>query len=70
MIVAPIKILGKKKKDKTPPVTQKSKIKPTLKELQNKEYPFSDFDIPRMLNQLLELKLIELPPMKHPYQAG
>ncbi|KAL0345466.1 UNVERIFIED_CONTAM: hypothetical protein Sradi_4377900 [Sesamum radiatum] len=37
-----------------------------MKELQQKEYPFPDFDVPYIFDELLERKLIELPESKHP----
>jgi len=38
----------------------------TLKELQAKEYPFSDSDIPAILDELLTKKVIALPESKRP----
>ena len=38
--------------------------------MQNKEYPFPDTEVPKMLDQLLELNVIELPEMKRPEEAG
>ena len=31
-----------------------------FKDMQEKQYPFSDSDVPRMLDDLLQVKLIEL----------
>ncbi|KAA0033246.1 ty3-gypsy retrotransposon protein [Cucumis melo var. makuwa] len=42
----------------------------TLKERQEKVYPFPDSDIADMLEQLLEKQLIQLPKCKRPEQAG
>ena len=42
----------------------------TLKDMQEKEYPFLDYDVAKIFNELLEHKLIELPEMKHPNEAG
>ncbi|TYJ97447.1 ty3-gypsy retrotransposon protein [Cucumis melo var. makuwa] len=42
----------------------------TLKERQEKVYPFPDSDISNMLKQLLEKQLIQLPECKRPVQAG
>ncbi|KAA0035943.1 ty3-gypsy retrotransposon protein [Cucumis melo var. makuwa] len=42
----------------------------TLKERQEKVYPFSDSDIADMLEQLLDKQLIQLPECKRPEQAG
>ena len=36
----------------------------TLQKIQNKEYPFPNAEVPKMLDQLLELNVIELPEMK------
>ncbi|KAL2497497.1 Retrotrans gag domain-containing protein [Abeliophyllum distichum] len=42
----------------------------TLKELEEKEYPFSDSGVYGILDQLLEQKIIELPAPKRPEEAG
>lgn len=42
----------------------------TLKELEGRKYPFSDLEVSRILNQLLEHKIIELPVPKRPEEAG
>ncbi|GAA0165040.1 hypothetical protein LIER_20540 [Lithospermum erythrorhizon] len=42
----------------------------SLKEIQAKEYPFFDFDIPRMFEELLKAKLIELPEPKRHEEAN
>ena len=42
------------------------KPKVSLRELEQKQYPFPDSDVPDMLEQLLEKKLIELPEPKRP----
>ncbi|KAL0381212.1 UNVERIFIED_CONTAM: hypothetical protein Sangu_0185500 [Sesamum angustifolium] len=44
--------------------------RPTLKELQEKEYPFPDSDIPYIFNELLERNLIELPESNRLDEAG
>jgi len=46
------------------------KKRPTLKELQEKKYPFSDSDLSGMLDDLLEKGINELPPLKHPEESG
>ena len=52
-------------KEQTSTLTQdKRRRKPTLQEMQENQYPFLDSDISKMLDHLLELKLIELPEMK------
>ena len=33
-------------------------------------YPFLDFDVSEIFDELLELKLIDLPEMKRPDEAG
>ena len=40
------------------------------KEWEQKVYPFIDVDMPEMLEQLLKLKLIELPKCKRPEKMG
>ena len=42
----------------------------SLKEWEQKVYPFLDADMPKMLEQLLKLKLIELPECKRPEEIG
>ncbi|GKU88733.1 hypothetical protein SLEP1_g2962 [Rubroshorea leprosula] len=44
--------------------------KSTLKELQQKKYPFADSKVPAIFEQLLALNLIELPAPKHPEEVG
>ncbi|KAH7837810.1 hypothetical protein Vadar_018288 [Vaccinium darrowii] len=44
--------------------------RPTLKELQAKKYPFSDSNVPGMLEDLLEKKVIQLPECKGPEKIG
>ena len=41
-----------------------------LKNLEEKKYPFPDFDVPNMLEDLLQKKVIELPECKHPEKMG
>jgi len=45
------------------------KKRPTFKELQEKKYPFLDSDLSRMLDDLLEKGIIELPPSKCPEES-
>ncbi|XP_070010656.1 uncharacterized protein [Nicotiana sylvestris] len=47
-----------------------SPLKVTTKEMQPKEYPFLDFDVIAIFEELLELKLIELPKMKRLDEVG
>jgi len=44
--------------------------RPTLKELQEKKYPFPDSDLSGMLDDLLEKGVIELPKPKHLEEVG
>ncbi|KAA0065418.1 retrotransposon gag protein [Cucumis melo var. makuwa] len=46
------------------------KRRSTLKERQEKVYPFPDSDVANMLEQLLENQFIQLPECKRPEQAG
>ena len=41
-----------------------------MKELEEKKYPFLNFDVPNMLEDLLQKKVIELPDCKHPEKMG
>ncbi|KAL0287732.1 UNVERIFIED_CONTAM: hypothetical protein Scaly_2754800 [Sesamum calycinum] len=41
----------------------------TLKEIQGREYPFLDFDVPGIFDDLFEANLIDLPEMKRPEEA-
>jgi hypothetical protein len=63
---------GVKRNDRATPVTfQKGeRKKPSLKERQEKVYPFPDSDISRMLDDLLEANIIELPEVKRPDEAN
>ena len=57
-------------KEKMPDFIQdKGRKRPTLQEMQEKQYPFPDFDISEMLDYLLKFKLIELLEMKRPEEA-
>jgi len=59
--------LGGKKSSSFKVVTNK---RPTLKELQEKKYPFPDSDLLGMLDDLLEKGVIELPESKRPEEVG
>ncbi|KAH0773265.1 hypothetical protein KY290_010402 [Solanum tuberosum] len=48
----------------------RSNQKSTLREMQGKKYPFLDSDVSEIFDELLELKLIDLPEMKRPDEAG
>ena len=70
---APIKISSKKKakeiKTSEPSRTQ-DRYKSTLRELEQKTYPFPDSDMAAMLDDLLEKKVIELPECKRPEEMN
>ena len=68
---APLKVpIKPKMKEQMLTFTQdKGRRRPTLQEMQEKQYPLPNSDISKMLDHLLELKLIELPEMKHPEEA-
>ncbi|KAM2657977.1 hypothetical protein EV1_013288 [Malus domestica] len=70
---APIKISSKTKakeiKRGEPPRTQE-RYKNTLRELEQKAYPFPDSDMDAMLDDLLEKKVIELPECKRPEEMN
>ena len=48
----------------------KTKWKVSLKERQEKKYPFSDLDVSSMLDELLKSKLFQLPELKRPEEAN
>ncbi|OMO68077.1 hypothetical protein CCACVL1_20095 [Corchorus capsularis] len=67
----PLKISKKKAQDAKSFISQdKTKGKSTLKERQEKKYPFPDSDVASMLDELLKSKVIELPEMKRPEESG
>ncbi|OIT19444.1 hypothetical protein A4A49_55051, partial [Nicotiana attenuata] len=68
-----VKVTTKKKvkEDKTPSQYPKEeKRRPTLKELEAKVYPFPDSDVPTILDELLDKKVIDLPESKRPEETG
>ena len=69
---APLKVpINPKIKDEKPPTIQeKGKRKSTLLEMQEKQYPFPNSDVSKMLDYLLTMKVIELPKMKRPEEAN
>jgi hypothetical protein len=69
---APFKVpINPKMKDEKPPTIQeKGKRKSTLLEMQEKQYPFPDSYVSKMLDYLLTLKVIELLEMKHPEEPN
>jgi len=68
----PIRISGKQRAEEKPRPSMRDAGKkcPTLKELQEKKNPFPDSDLSRMLDDLLEKGIIELPQSKRPEEAG
>ncbi|KAL0411562.1 UNVERIFIED_CONTAM: hypothetical protein Slati_3745900 [Sesamum latifolium] len=70
--VAPFKLRSKANngilKNSGPQENPRRKL--TLKEMQKKQYPFLDSDVPGIFDDLLEANLIDLPKMKRPEEAG
>ena len=68
----PVRIFGKPKyKNKKSELSKDAgKKRPTLKELQEKKYPFPDSDLLGILDDLLQNGVIELPNPKRPEEAG
>ncbi|KAH7839173.1 hypothetical protein Vadar_000725 [Vaccinium darrowii] len=64
--MVPVKIPRKYKKKEENPRDKR----PTLKQLQEKRYPFPDADVLSMLEDLLEKKIIQLPECKCPEEMG
>ncbi|KAH7857466.1 hypothetical protein Vadar_013066 [Vaccinium darrowii] len=62
----PVKITRKDKKKEENPRNKH----PTLKELQEKRYPYPDADVPSMLEDLLEKEVVQLPECKRPEEMG
>ena len=65
----PIKISARDKKKKvkeTRPTQENERCWFTLKKLEEKKYHFHDSDVPSMLEDLLQKKVIELPECKRP----
>ncbi|KAL0448545.1 UNVERIFIED_CONTAM: hypothetical protein Slati_1410900 [Sesamum latifolium] len=48
---------------------EKPQRKLTLKEMQVRQYPFLDSDVPRIFDDLLEANIIDLPEIKRPEEA-
>ncbi|KAL0445566.1 UNVERIFIED_CONTAM: hypothetical protein Slati_1684500 [Sesamum latifolium] len=70
--VAPFKLKGIAKDSIGPNNNvpyEKPQRKLTLKEMQARQYPFLDSDVPGMFDDLLEANLINLPEMKRPEEA-
>ena len=69
--VSPVKFTTKegKKQIVWPNFQARPNQKLILREMQEKEYPFLDFDVSEIFDELLELNFIELPEMKWPDEA-
>jgi len=63
----PIQTMGKPKLEdkKNTSFRDATKKHPTIKELQEKKYPFPNLDLSSMLDGLLEKAVIQLPKPKH-----
>ncbi|CAA0821418.1 Unknown protein, partial [Striga hermonthica] len=71
--VVPVKFKGKtvdKAVEKKDVLKKTEQRRLTLKEMQAKQYPFLDSDVSGIFDDLMEAKLIELPDMKRPEEAG
>uniref|UniRef100_A0A2N9J4N8 Uncharacterized protein n=1 Tax=Fagus sylvatica TaxID=28930 RepID=A0A2N9J4N8_FAGSY len=68
----PVRIFTKEKKeDRTRgPSQERERRRLTLKEMEEKTYPFPDSDVPGMLEDLLEKEIIKLPECKRPEEMG
>ncbi|KAK4383076.1 hypothetical protein Sango_2811400 [Sesamum angolense] len=70
--VAPFKLKSTAKDNAAPRNNvpyERPQRKLTLKEMQAREYPFLDSDVPEIFDDLLEANLIDLPEMKRPEEA-
>ncbi|KAL0412291.1 UNVERIFIED_CONTAM: hypothetical protein Slati_3818800 [Sesamum latifolium] len=70
--VAPFKLKGIAKDSVAPKNNvpyEKPQRKLTLKEMQARQYPFLDSDVPGIFDDLLEANLIDMPEMKRPKEA-
>ena len=66
-----ISVRGKKKKVKdVKPTQENERCRFTLKELEEKKYPFPNSDVSNMLENLLHKKVIELLECQHPEEMG
>ena len=75
MVVAvePMKISSKENKrmeKRACPMQEREKRRLTLKEMEEKTYPFPNADIRGMLEDLLEKNVIKLPEYKRPEEMG
>lgn len=60
----------KKEVKEVRPTQENERCRFTFKELKEKRYPFPDSDVPSMLEDLLQKKVIELPECKRPEEMG
>ena len=71
--VEPVKISSKENKrmeKKAGPMQEREKRQLTLKDMEEKTYPFLNADVRGMLEDLLEKNVIKLPECKHPKEIG
>ena len=71
--VEPMKISSKENKKmekRVDPMQEREKRRLTLKEMEEKTYPFPDADVQGMLEDLLEKNMIKLPECKRPKEMG
>ena len=68
----PVRIIGKPNSEakRGMPFKDTMRRRPTLKELQEKKHPFSNSDLSRMLDDLLEKGVIQLLDPKRPEEVG
>uniref|UniRef100_A0A2N9FUH3 Retrotransposon gag protein n=1 Tax=Fagus sylvatica TaxID=28930 RepID=A0A2N9FUH3_FAGSY len=68
----PVGIFAKEKKEKRTkgPSQERERCRLTLKEMEEKTYPFPNSDVPGMLEDLLEKEVIKLPKCKRPEEMG
>ncbi|KAH6782090.1 hypothetical protein C2S51_007383 [Perilla frutescens var. frutescens] len=64
----PVKFLRKDAGKNVPQEREQRKL--TLREMQQREYPFLDSDVPGIFEDLCKTELIKLPEMKRPEEAG
>ena len=73
IVVEPVKIFNKEKKrmlKRAGPMPEREKRQLTLKEMEEKTYPFPDADVQGMLENLLEKNVIKFPECKRPKEIG
>ena len=71
--VEPVKISSKENRrmeKRAGPIQEREKRRLTLKEMEEKTYPFPDADVRGMLEDLLEKNVIKLPECKRPEEMG